>query len=220
MVRARISFDDLRGRFDKDRAHHDACIAASGCDGAGARLRRIPGGSDAEPSPRPPSIYEAPRPREVPPEVDETIFIEEPRDLVHDHNLLPQLAEVLTTNVEKKTRHRLRNLEWRELSSKKTRDGFERCGKWYEAVFDTLAPPEARARLPEVEWPLLPVKIEERLHQKIGSRETEVSSENTPCDFIKSVEHVDPWEGPLPLPGRAFHQGHVGPTESTKKMVT
>ena len=124
-------------------------------DGAGARLRRISGGGDAEPSPRPPSIYEAPRPREVSPEVDETIFIEGPRDLGYHYDLLPQFAAVLTTNVETKARRRLRNLEWRELSSKKARDNVKRRGEWYEAVLDALAPPEARTRLPQVERPLL-----------------------------------------------------------------
>jgi hypothetical protein len=110
LVRARVSFNDLRGRFDEDRAHHDACIAASGCDGAGARLRFIKRDGDAKPTPRPPSIYEAPRPLEVPPEVDETIFIEGPRDVGHHYNLLPQFAAVLTTNVTEKTSHRLFNL--------------------------------------------------------------------------------------------------------------
>ena len=94
MVRARVSFNDLHGRFDEDPTYYVKGATASGCDGAGARLRRISGGGDAEPSPRPPSIYEAPRPREVPPEVDETIISEGPRDVVHDYNLLPQFAAV------------------------------------------------------------------------------------------------------------------------------
>ena len=155
MVGARVSFDDLRGRFHADPTYYVKGVAAFGCDGAGARLRRVPGGGDAEPSPRPPSIYEAPRPREVSPEVDETIFIEGPRDVVHDHNLLPQLAEVLTTNVKTTTSHRLRNLEWRELSLKTTRDGVGGRSERSKTVPQALVPPEARARLPRMERPLL-----------------------------------------------------------------
>ena len=117
-------------------------------------------------------------------------------------------------------RHLLLNLVGRELSTTTARDGAGRRGEGSKKVFDTLAPPEARARFSEVERPLLPVKIEERLHQTIGSRETTVSFEDTPRDTPKSPEHVGPWTGRLPVPGRTFHQGHVGPTESTKKMVT
>ena len=219
MVRARISFDDLRGRFDKDRAHHDACIAASGCDGAGARLRRISGGGDAEPSPRPPPDDATACPQEVPPEVDETIFIEGPRDVGHHYDLLPQFAAVRPPHVATTARHLLLNLVGRELSFTKTRDGFERCGEWYEAVFDTLVPPEARARFSEVERPHLNNKIAERLDQTIGSRETEVPSTNTPRDTPKSVEHVGPRPGRLPLPGRPLNKSHVGPTKGTKTMA-
>ena len=85
---------------------------------------------------------------------------------------------------------------------------------------DTLAPAEARARLPEVERPLLPVKIKERLHQTVGSRETAVFTKDTPRDVAKSPEHVGPREGRLPLPRGAFHQGNLRPTKGTKKMVT
>ena len=99
LVRARLAAHDLRGRFDADRAHHDACIAASGCDGAGARLRRISGGGDAEPSPRPPPDDATACPREVSPEVDETIFIEGPRDVGHHYDLLPQFAAVRPPHV-------------------------------------------------------------------------------------------------------------------------
>ena len=117
---------------------------------ATARARAFaafPGGGDAEkPSPRPPCHNKAPRPREVSPEVDETIFIEGPRDVVHDHDLLPQLAEVRPPYPKETARHLLRHLVGRELSISTARDGFGRCGEWYEAVFDTLAPPEARAR--------------------------------------------------------------------------
>ena len=72
----------------------------------------------------------------------------------------------------------------------------------------------------EVEWPLLPVKIAERLHQTIGSRETAVFTKDTPRDFIKSPEHVGPWSGRLPLPGRTFHQGHFRVKESAEALVT
>ena len=154
------------------------------------------------------------------PEVDETIFIEGPRDLVRHDDLLPQLAEVLTTNVKTTTSHRLRNLEWRELSSKKARDGFERRGEGSETVPDALAAPEARARLPEVERPLLYFEIKERLHQTVGPRETTVSFEDTPRDTLKSVEHVGPWEGRLPLPRGSFDQSHVRFEESAEALVT
>ena len=82
-----------------------------------------------------------------------------------------------------------------------------------------MAPPEARARFSQVERPLLPVKIKERLHQTIGSRETTVSFEDTPCDFIKSTEHVGPRTGFVPLPGRTLHQSNLCPTKGTKKMA-
>ena len=152
--------------------------------------------------------------------MDETIFIEGPRDLVHHYDLLPQFATVRLTYVKKKTSHRLRNLEWRELSFEKTRDGFERCGKGYEAVFDALAPAEARARVPEVERPHLYFEIKERLHQTVGSRKTAVFTKDTPRDFIKSPEHVGPREGRLPLPGRPLHQSHVRFEEGAEALVT
>ena len=79
--------------------------------------------------------------------VDEAIFIEGPRDLVRDDDLLPQLAEVRPPYPTETARHLLRHLVGRELSTPTARDGFERCGEWYEAVFDTLAPAEARARV-------------------------------------------------------------------------
>ena len=82
-----------------------------------------------------------------------------------------------------------------------------------------MAPAEARARVSEVERPLLPVKIKERLHQTIGSRETTVSFEDTPRDFIKSPEHVGPRPGPLPLPRGAFHQSNLRPTKGTQEMA-
>ena len=219
LVRARLAAHDLRGRFHADRAHHDACIAASGCDGAGARLRRISGGGDAEPSPRPPCHNKAPRPREMSEAVDETVVSKGPRDVVHHYDLLPQLAAVLTTNVATKTSHLLLNLVGRELSTTTARDGAGRRGEWYEAVFDALAPAEARARVSQVERPLLDHKIEERRHQTIGSRATTVFTKDTPRDTPKSPEHVDPWKGPLPIPRRTFHQSNLCPTKGTKKMA-
>ena len=82
-----------------------------------------------------------------------------------------------------------------------------------------MAPPEARARLPQMERPLLPVKIKERLHQTVGSRETTVFTKDTPGDFIKSTEHVGPRTGRLPLPGRPFNKSNLCPTKGTKKMA-
>ena len=152
-------------------------------------------------------------------EVDETIVSEGPRDVGHDHNLLPQLAAVLTTNVEKKSSRRLRNLEWRELSFKTTRDNVKRRSEGSETVPQALVATEARARFSEVERPHLNNKIAERLDQTIGSRETEVPSTNTPRDTPKSVEHVGPRPGRLPLPGRPLNKSHVGPTKGTKTMA-
>ena len=152
-------------------------------------------------------------------EVDEALPGARPRDLGHHDNLLPQLAAVRPPYPKETARNLLLNLVGRELSFKKARDGFERCGEGSKTVPDALVPPEARARLPEVERPLLPVKIKERLHQTIGSRETTVFTKDTPCDFIKSPEHVGPRAGRLPLPGRTLHQSHVGPTKGTQTMA-
>ena len=151
--------------------------------------------------------------------MDETVVSEGPRDVGHDHDLLPQPAAVRPPYPTETARHLIRHLVGRELSSKKARDNVKRRGEGYEAVFDALAPPEARARVSEVERPLLPVKVKERLHQAIGSSAPEVSSTNTPCDFIKSPEHVDSWEGPLPLPGRPLHQSNLRPTKGSQEMA-
>ena len=153
-------------------------------------------------------------------EVDETIFIEGPRDVGHDHDLLPQPAAVRPPHVATTARHLLLNLEWRELPFKKTRDGVSGCGERSKKVPDALAETEARARLPEVERPLLSVKIKERLHQTVGSRETAVFTKDTPRDFIKSPEHVGPRPGPLPLPRGSLHQSNLCPTKGTQEMVT
>ena len=151
--------------------------------------------------------------------MDETIFIEGPRDVVRHHDLLPQPAAVRPPYPKETARHLIRHLVGRELSSKKARDNVKRRGEWYEAVPQALVPPEARARVSEVERPLLDHKIAERRHQTIGSRATTVSTKDTPCFPIESVEHVDPRPGPLPLPGRTLHQSNLRPTKGSQKMA-
>jgi hypothetical protein len=90
--------------------------------------------------------------------VDETVVSKGPRDVVHHYDLLPQLAEVRPPDPKETARHLFLNLVGRELSTTTARDGAGRRGEWYEAVFDALAPAEARARVSQVERPLLSVK--------------------------------------------------------------
>ena len=151
--------------------------------------------------------------------MDETVVSEGPRDVGHDHDLLPQPAAVRPPYPKETARHLIRHLVGRELLASTARDGAGGCLKRYETVFDTLAPAEARARVSEVERPLLPVKIKERLHQTIGSRETKVFTKDTPRNFIKSPEHVGPRTGFVPLPGRTLHQSNLRPTKGSQEMA-
>ena len=64
----------------------------------------------------------------------------------------------------------------------RTRDGLSRHSEWYEAVFDTLAPAEARARFQEVERPLLPARLRSDSIKRLDRVRRRCLTKDTPRD--------------------------------------